>query len=147
LTGFLLTLAVAAAAETQAQRPDTFAAYLDWVPISGAERNDVAGRGSASALLSGGRLSITGSFDGMVAAATRATLHQSAVTGVHGPEIAELAITQGPSGTFEGEVRLTREQREALLAGRLYLQIAGERGVPPDNAVLWGWLLAERGAR
>lgn len=144
--GCLLAIGHFAIADVRAQRPDSFSAWLDWVPISGSERADVAGRGSATATLSRSRLSITGTFDGMVAPATHASLHQGAVTGVHGPQIAELEISRNTSGTFEGEVDLTRDQRDALLAGRLYLQLDGERGVPPDNAVLWGWLLADGGA-
>ena len=35
-------------------------------------------------------------------------------------------------------------ERDALLAGRLYIQLHAERGVAPDNAVLWGWLLTSQ---
>lgn len=134
----LTTLAAIAAAQT----PDTFAGRLSWVPISGAERGDVAGSGSASARLAGRRLMIQGTFEGLPAAATRATLRQGAATGVSGPVIAVLEITSGSGGTLSGEVTLSDAQRAALLAGRLYIQLHAERGVPPDNAVLRGWLLA-----
>ena len=43
-----------------------------------------------------------------------------------------------------GNVDLTREQREALVAGHLYIQLHAARGVAPDNAVLWGWLLTSQ---
>jgi hypothetical protein len=129
-----------------AQAASTFDARLDWVPISGAERNDVAGTGAASATLARSTLSITGSFAGLPANATRASLHHGVATGARGPAIAELEITKSPSGMFAGDVTLSREQRDALLAGHLYLQLHAERGVAPDNAVLWGWLLAARKA-
>jgi hypothetical protein len=132
---------MAATGAAFAQGAGTFAARLDWVPISGAERDDVAGSASATATLSRSQLSITGSFEGLPATATRASLHQGVATGARGPAIAELEITKRADGTFAGDVPLSRGQREALLAGHLYIQLHAERGVAPDNAVLWGWLL------
>jgi hypothetical protein len=129
-----------------AQTSDAFTAYLDWVPISGAERNDVSGRGSATARLSRSQLQITGCFADLPAAATRATLHQGVATGARGPAIAELTITKNADGTFDGAVELAREQRAALLAGHLYIQLHSEKGVAPDGATLWGWLLTNQRA-
>ena len=132
-----------------AQAPETFTADLTWVPIGGAERNDVAGEGSATATLSGSRLSITGSFAGLPAVATAARLHQGIATGARGrgPVITELRVSGNTSGTVSGDVRLSSEQLAALRAGQLYLQIYSEKGVLPDHSTLWGWLLQERGAR
>jgi hypothetical protein len=124
-----------------AQDAGRFGARLDWVPISGAERNDVSGTGFVTAMLSRSRLSITGCFEGLPAAATRATLHRGVATGARGPAIAELELTKEAAGTLAGHIDLTREQRDALLAGHLYIQLHAARGVAPDNAVLWGWLL------
>ena len=45
----------------------TFAAELGWVPIGGAEREAVAGDGDVTATLTGSRLEITGSFEGLPA--------------------------------------------------------------------------------
>ena len=142
--GLALALGLMATTSTFAQEPETFTSRLDWVPISGAERSDVAGTGWATAALSRSRLSITGCFEGLPATATRASLHEGVATGARGPAIAELTISNGADGTFSGEVTLSREQRTALIAGHLYLQLHAERGVAPDNAVLWGWLLAGR---
>jgi hypothetical protein len=139
---FLAILGLCAMASTvAAQTAETFTAHLDWVPISGAERNDVSGGGSATAVLSRSRLEISGCFAGLPAAATRASLHRGVATGARGPAIAELQITQSAEGTLTGGVELDREQRAALLAGHLYIQLHAERGVAPDGAVLWGWLL------
>jgi hypothetical protein len=126
-----------------AQRPQAFTALLTWVPIGGAERNDVAGEGTATARLSGSRLSIDGSFEGLPASATGAKLHQGVATGARGrgTVIGELAITPGTSGRLTGELRLTAEQVAALNAGRLYVQIYSEKGVLPDHDTLFGWLL------
>ena len=142
---FLGLVALASAALAQDSR-DAFTAYLDWVPISGAERNDVAGAGSATATLARSQLTITGCFAGLPAAATRAVLHQGVATGARGPAIAEIEITKSADGTFKGGVELDREQRAALLAGHLYIQLHSERGVAPDGAALWGWLLTNQGA-
>jgi CHRD domain-containing protein len=127
-----------------AQDAGVFGARLDWVPISGAERNDVAGSGFVTATLSRSRLSIMGCFDGLPAAATRASLHQGVATGARGPAIAELELTKQAAGVVAGNVDLNREQRDALFAGHLYIQLHAERGVAPDNAVLWGWLLSSQ---
>jgi len=139
---FAASLAIAATGIGFAQSANTYTARLGWVPISGAERNDVSGHGSAIATLSRSRLSVSGSFEGLPAAATLATLRYGAATGARGPVIAELEITHSAAGNFSGEVDLNRDQRSALLAGQLYIQIHAERGVAPDNAVLFGWLLA-----
>jgi len=129
---------------TLAQDAGVFGARLDWVPISGAERNDVSGTGFITATLSRSRLSIMGCFNGLPAAATRASLHQGVATGARGPAIAELEITQQAAGVVAGNIDLNREQRDALLAGHLYIQLHAQRGVAPDNAVLWGWLLTSQ---
>ena len=134
----------AVASLTLAQDAGVFGARLDWVPISGAERNDVAGTGFITATLSRSRLSIMGCFNGLPAAATRASLHQGVATGARGPAIAELEITQQAAGVVAGNIDLNREQRDALLAGHLYIQLHAQRGVAPDNAVLWGWLLTSQ---
>jgi hypothetical protein len=128
-----------------AQSPQSFAALLTWVPIGGAERNDVSGEGSATATLAGTRLTITGSFDGLPARVTGAKLHRGPATGVRGPAIADLRVTGGSAGTVAGDVRLNAEQIAALTAGQLYIQVYSEKGVLPDHATLFGWLL--RGER
>lgn len=125
-----------------AQDSATLGARLDWVPISGAERSDVSGTGFVTATVTRSRLTLEGCFEGLPAAATRASLHQGIATGARGPAIAELEVEQMPAGAISGRVELTREQRDALLAGLLYVQLHAARGVAPDNAVLWGFLLA-----
>jgi hypothetical protein len=127
-----------------AQAQDDFSARLNWVPIGGAERNDVSGSGSATATVSNSQLSISGSFENLPAAATFARLHQGIVTGVRGPAIAELQISKNSQGTFTGDISLSQEQMESLQSGHLYIQLHAERGVAPDNAVLWGWIIDRR---
>jgi hypothetical protein len=134
-------LAMAAAAQPR----QTFDALLTWVPIGGAERNEVAGEGAATATLAGFELTIAGTFAGLPARVTGAKLHRGPAKGVRGPAIADLQVTGGLAGTVAGDVRLSAAQVAALEAGQLYIQVYSEKGVLPDHATLFGWLL--RGER
>lgn len=122
---------------------ETFNGELGWVPIGGAERSEVGGEGRVTAMLTGSRLEITGSFEGLPANATAAKLHQGVATGARGrgTVIADLTITPNTRGTLSGDVRLTAEQIAALNAGQVYVQVYSEKGVLPDHDTLFGWLL------
>ena len=76
-----LTVTAIAASGALAAADGTFTAALGWVPIGGAERNDVAGEGKVTATLSGSKLSIMGSFEGLPAKATAARLHLGVAEG------------------------------------------------------------------
>lgn len=130
-----------------AQRSNTYSAELTWVPIGGAERNDVSGTGAVTATLSGSRLMIAGTFEGLPAPVTAAKLHQGVATGARGAGavIAELRVNGDAEGTLIGDVHLNAEQLAALRAGRLYVQVYSEKGVLPDHDTLWGWLLRGSG--
>ena len=137
---------LAAAVIFPAHAQDSFTAPLEWVPIGGAERNDVAGGGAATAKLSGTRLSISGSFEGLPAKATSARLYEGIAKGARGRDpavVADLIVSGDTTGTVSGDLRLTSEQVDALKAGRLFVQIYSEKGVLPDHATLWGWLASE----
>ena len=122
-----------------AQSGDKYTARLSWVPTAGAER--VSGKGSASAALSGRTLTITGSFEGLGGPATVARLHEGIAKGARGRAVTDLTIVKAASGTLSGSATLTPEQVESLRQGKLYIQIHGEKGLAPDGANLWGWLL------
>jgi hypothetical protein len=122
-----------------AQGGDKFTARLGWVPSAGVDR--VTGKGTASATLSGRTLGITGSFEGLGGPATVARLHEGVAKGARGKAVGDLTITKATSGTISGSVTLTAEQVEALKQGRLYIQVHGDKGIAPDGANLWGWLL------
>jgi hypothetical protein len=143
--GIVLALMVALG-PVRAQTPDTLTARLGWVPVSQALLSDVSGSGAATATLSGRRLSITGTFAGLPAAATVARLHRGVATGASGPAIADLKVTvdaaRNTDGTITGVVDLDRNDLAALRAAHLYIQLHAEHGVEPDNAVLRGWLLS-----
>jgi hypothetical protein len=118
---------------------DKFTARLMCVPTAGVDR--VSGKGTATATLSGRALAITGSFEGLGGPATVARLHEGIAKGARGKAVADLTVTKATSGTLSGSVTLTPEQTDALRQGRLYVQIHGDKGLAPDGANLWGWLL------
>lgn len=146
-----LVTVVAAAAALQAQSGEKYTARLSMVPAANAaQANNVIGRGAVTATLSGNTLTISGTFEGLPAAATAARLHQGIAKGARGKAIAELTISKAAAGTLSGSVTLTADQAAALKQGRLYVQVHSERGIPPeqgkvqpevDNSNLWGWLL------
>ena len=134
----LMSVAIPLAA---AQGGEKFTARLIWVPITGANRADVTGKGTATATLTGTTLAITGSFEGLAAPATVARLHEGVAKGARGPAIADLTISKGVSGTIAGSVELTKAQLESLRQGKLFVQVHSEKGVAPDGSNLWGWFL------
>ena len=128
--GFVLSLS--------AQNRETFNARLSAMPADARTRANLAGSGSASAVLTGTKLAITGSFEGLRSAATSASLHSSVAAGVRGPVIGDLTISKATSGTITGSMELTPAQLASLRKGGLYIQIHSEKA--PDG-VLWGWFL------
>jgi hypothetical protein len=121
-----------------AQSGETFKARLSALAADAKTRADLAGSGSASAVLAGAKLGITGSFEGLRSAATAASLHSAVAAGVKGPAIGDLTISKATSGTITGSIELTPQQVTSLRKGGLYVEIHSEKA--PDG-VLWGWLL------
>jgi CHRD domain len=128
-------------ATSQAQSEEKFKIRLFPAPPLGTQAPNVAGAGSASAVLTGKKLSVTGSFDKLASPATAASLRIGQLTGVRGNSLFDMTITKtgtGTSGTIAGTFDLTPDQIDALKKGRLYVQIQSE-GAP--NGHLLGWLL------
>jgi hypothetical protein len=132
---------VGGAIPLDAQSGEKFTARLGWVPTTGADRANVTGKGSATGVLSGRKLAITGSFEGLAAPATVARLHHGIAKGARGSAIVDLTLTKAASGTLSGSVDLTPAQVDSLKQGRLYIQLHSEKGVAPDGSNLWGWFL------
>jgi len=135
-----LLLVCAASVAVSAQAAKTFKTRLSPVPIDLTMQANVAGSGTVTATLTGTKLTINGSFEGLKSPATTAKLHKSPVRGVRGPEILSLTVSTGTSGTIGGSFDLTPQQVNDLQAGRLYVQVQSEKA--PDGN-LWGWLLAQ----
>jgi hypothetical protein len=124
-----------------AQGTETYTARLGWVPTTPNDRPNVTGKGSATATLSGRKLTISGAFEGLAAPATVARIHRGIAKGARGAAIGDLTVTQAASGKLAGAIDLTAEQVEALKQGKLYIQLHTAKGVAPDGSTLWGWLL------
>jgi hypothetical protein len=133
-----IVFVLALAAALMAQSGETYKARLSAVAADARTRPQLAGLGSASAVLSGSKLTITGSFDGLLSPATMAQLRAGAAAGVRGPVVHELTISKAVSGMISGSADLTPQQIEGLHKGGFYVQIFSEKA--PDG-VLWGWFL------
>jgi hypothetical protein len=131
-TGMMLALCAVA------QTSETFKARLAPVAMDAAMKVNIAGSGSATAILAGSKLTVNGSFEGLKSAATMAHIHQGTATGVRGPKILDLTVSKAMSGNFSGSFDLTPEQLDSLKKGKWYVQIHSEKA--PDGN-LWGWLL------
>ena len=121
-----------------AQNQEKYKVRLATVPMDGGMRDAVAGSGSASALLSGTKLTINGTFGGLRSPATAARLHSGLAMGVRGAPVGDLTVSKAMSGTITGSLDLTPDQVQSLRKGRLYIQISSEKA--PDGN-LWGWFL------
>jgi CHRD domain-containing protein len=133
-----VVLWVSAVLPVQAQSR-TFKTRLSPVPVP-TFNPSIVGVGSVTATLSGNKLTIAGTFEGLATPATTARIHKSTKTGVRGDSILNLTITNGTSGSISGTFDLTPAQVQELAAGRYYVQVQSEKA-PEGN--LWGWLLAQ----
>ena len=69
----------------------------------------IAGSGTVTATLTGTKLTVTGTFEGLKSPATIAKLRRSPVRGVRGPEIFDLTVTQATAAvTISGAFDLSR---------------------------------------
>jgi CHRD domain-containing protein len=134
VAGLLMLQVQPGAAQTQ----ERYKVRLATVPMDGGMRNSVAGTGSATAVLTGTKLTVTGTFDGLLSPATAARVHRGAAMGVRGSPFAELTVSKGQKGTVSGSIDLTPEQVQSLKRGQLYIQISSEKA--PDGN-LWGWFV------
>jgi hypothetical protein len=137
-----LTLAaVFGAGGLAAQQPRTFKARLSPVPIDIAMQANIAGAGSIAVVLTGNKLALSGTYEGLRGPATIAHVHKGPTKGMRGPVVFDLAVTKGAdptAGTITGTIELTPMQLADLEKGRLYVQLHSEKA-PEGN--LWGWIL------
>ena len=120
------------------QSAEKFRTRLAPVAMDSSMRSSIAGTGSASATLSGNRMTIAGTFTGLRSPATAAKIHIGRITAVRGPAIFDLTVASSTNGSIEGAFDLTTDQIADLKQGKFYIQIDSEKA-PEGN--LWGWLL------
>jgi hypothetical protein len=123
-----------------AQNASTFKARLSTVPVDFANAPEITGSGSATAMLTATKVTITGTFEGLRSPATVARIHVGP-RGIRGPAIADLTVSKDTSGTIKAALDLTPIQVQHLTEGRFYIQVHSEKA-PAGN--LWGWLLADK---
>ena len=134
----LLPAALLIAVCAVAQNQEKFKIRFTPVPMDAAMRASVAGAGSGTATLSGNKLTINATFDGMPSAATSAKIHKAVAAGVRGSAFLDLAVTKAAKGTVDGTFDLTPDQIDSLKKGHLYIQISSEKS---PEGTLWGWIL------
>ena len=144
--GLAVILAAIVFTAMSAQSSRTFKTRLAPVPIDVAMQATIAGTGSVTAVLTGTKLAVTGTFEGLKSPATIAQVHKSPVRGVRGPVVFDVPVakTDASSGTLSGSFELTAPQIADLEKGRLYVQVHSEKA--PDGN-LWGWLTAQENKR
>lgn len=120
---------------------ERYSAFLGPTPLNDATRTKVRGRATATLTLTQSKVTVTGSFSGLVGAATTAELRGGEGVGIAGPIIAPLTITAATSGDFSGAAQLTAAQVKALRRGYLYVQI-NSQSAPAPIGNLWGWVLS-----
>lgn len=125
------------------QATSQFRARLSTVPIDLVMQAGITGRGTATATLTGTKLSITGTFADLKTPATFAKIHVGP-KGIRGPAVLDLTVSKGTSGTISGTFDLIPDQLDDLRNSRLYIQLHSEKA--PDGN-LWGWLLPQEGQR
>ncbi len=121
-----------------AQSGETYKTRLSALPADARTRAEMAGTGTVTATLSGTKLTVNGTFEGLKTNAVSAKLQNGIVAGVRGPVFADLTITNGMSGTIKGSADLNPQELENLKKGGIYVQIYTEK---PTDGTLWGWLL------
>jgi hypothetical protein len=123
-----------------AQSDERYKVHLATVPMDGGMRGTVAGTGAATAVLSGTKLTVTGTFDRLLSPATTARVHRGAAMGVRGLPFGDLTVSKAPKGSISGSIELTADQVQSLKRGQLYIQISSEKA--PDGN-LWGWFVRQ----
>ena len=136
----LLVIALTLLAQAITPPATTFRARLSPVPVESNNASKITGSGAVAATLTGDKLTISGSFQGMKSAATIAQVHMGA-RGVRGPGEFDLQIEKSPSGNINGVFTLTKIQIDTLRKGWYYVQIHAEQA--PDGN-LWGWLMPQQ---
>ena len=134
----LVAVVLAALVPLNAQTARTFKTRLGTVPVEAATLAGLIGAsGAVTAVLTGTKLTVNGTFKGLQTPATVARLHVGPM-GQRGPAMLDLVVTKATSGTITGDLQLTPVQADHLVRNRIYVQVHSEKA--PEGH-LWGWLL------
>lgn len=125
---------------------DSLSTRLDSVAYTNETRDLVAGEGRVTAQVSrSGVVTLDGYYEGLASPVTRIVVLKGPRTGVPGKEQLASFDVDPPAtrGTFSKSFQSTKANRDALMAGHVYVQLATETA--PDGA-LWGWIVRARDA-
>ncbi len=136
----LVSALLALSPALSAQAAKTYKTRLSPVPVP-AYTATIVGSGSVTGTVTGNRLAISGTYDGLASPATQAKIYKSPKPGVRGDAILDLKVTGGTSGTITGQFDLTPAQVQEIAASRYYVQLFSEKA--PDGN-LWGWLMPQQ---
>ena len=140
ISGLLMAGLVGLAPFAQAQAARTFRTHLSPVPVASYNPN-VVGTGTVTATLTGNKLAIAGTYEGLASPATQAKLWKSAKPGIRGEALLDLKVSGGVSGTITGQFDLTAAQTQEISASRYYVQLHSEKAADGN---LWGWLMPQQ---
>jgi len=140
IAGLLVAGLVGLAPAVQAQAAKTFKTRLSPVPVTAYNVN-VVGSGTVTATLTGAKLQVSGSYDGLASPATQAKVFKSPKPGMRGDALFDLKVSGGTSGTITGQFDLTAAQVQELAASRYYVQLHSEKAAEGN---LWGWLMPQQ---
>jgi hypothetical protein len=140
IAGLLLAGLATLAPTVQAQASRSFKTRLSPVPVS-AYNPSIVGTGNVTASLSGNKLSVNGTYEGLASPATQARIFKSPKPGIRGDALLDLKVSGGTSGTITGQFDLTAAQVQELAASRYYVQLYSEKAADGN---LWGWLMPQQ---
>jgi hypothetical protein len=138
--GLLVAGLVGVAPVAHAQAAKTFKTRLSPVPVAAYNVN-VVGTGTVTATLTGNKLVISGTYDGLASPATQAKVWKSPKPGIRGEALLDLKVSGGTSGTITGQFDLTPAQIQEISASRYYVQLHSEKAAEGN---LWGWLMPQQ---
>jgi hypothetical protein len=101
-------------------------------------RADSSGSARLHADLKGNVLTLSGDYQGLLAAPATAQLMMGPLPGVRGPKLADLTIAPAASGAISGKVTLNKQAMAAFAKGGLYVEITNAAAPEGD---LWGWVM------
>lgn len=139
----LLLAGLMTGAPLAAQGARTFKTRLSPVPVAAFNPN-VVGTGTVSATLTGSRMVVSGTYEGLASPATQARVFKSPKPGIRGEALFDLTVSGGTSGTISGTIELTPAQVQELAASRYYVQLHSEKAADGN---LWGWLQPQENRR
>jgi hypothetical protein len=140
IAGLLMAGLVGLAPVVQAQAARVFKTHLSPVPVAAYNAN-IVGTGTVTATLTGSKLAISGTYEGLASPATQAKIFKSPKPGMRGDALLDLKVSGGISGTITGQFDLTAAQVQELSASRYYVQLHSEKAAEGN---LWGWLMPQQ---